>query len=577
MPARLCPTCQARYTSDDSFCPRDGTELVDPLAQTAPEARADAPDPREGEIIAERFVLKRRIGQGGMGVIYLAAHRRLSRQFAIKLLLPGLAHDDQAMARFLREARAASAVDHQNLLSIYDFGKTDRGEPFLVMEYVTGTTLYQALVESPSRTLQPSRVLDIAVQIAEALEHAHGRGVVHRDIKPENILLTERDGAPDWVKILDFGVARIVGQPPLTHSGEQSVGTPEYMAPEMVAAPAMVGFPVDLYALGVMLFEVLTGTPPFTGNLNQVLWDHQHTPPPPLSADLPQELCALVAQLLSKDPALRPTAAEAGARLAQARAQLPRGSLRSRLVMQTLILAGQQQAQPPTVLLQKGAPAGAPAGTALSPSLPAMLADIDQIEGEIDRASAVLSQEVGALGDQTWPKGWPEEAQALQRQLVALDEEEERIGLDLALLNDQLEEHRQLVQAQRDRLRRRIIELREQIQRPGTSPERRRALQQQLAQQEDGLLQIEQEEESANTDLFDRRGRLHAALHARREGRQRTLLKLARLQLSRSTISGPSRARVEEMVGRLEAALMMLAQRLGSAFTSVPALDLPRR
>ncbi|MBP6608316.1 MAG: serine/threonine protein kinase, partial [Deltaproteobacteria bacterium] len=125
----------------------------------------------------------------------------------------------------------ASSVDHPNIVSIYDYGQTDKGEPYLVMEYVEGTLLYQLVIGSPSKCLHPLQAVDISLQVARALEHAHNRGVVHRDIKPENILIATVAGQPDFVKVLDFGVARVIGQPPLTRVGEEIIGTPEFIAP----------------------------------------------------------------------------------------------------------------------------------------------------------------------------------------------------------------------------------------------------------------------------------------------------------------------------------------------------------
>src|SRR5262249_28283248 len=182
---RECPSCRTVYTGEDKlFCPKDGTRLMEP----APRAPVD--DPLVGRVIAGRFVIERRLGKGGMGVVYLANHNVLKRMFAVKLLRREFVSNERALARFFREARIASSVDHPNIVSIYDYGQTDKGEPYLVMEYVEGRMLYQVVVESRTRNLQPLQSVDIMLQVARALEHAHQRGVVHRDIKPETILLT---------------------------------------------------------------------------------------------------------------------------------------------------------------------------------------------------------------------------------------------------------------------------------------------------------------------------------------------------------------------------------------------------
>ena len=299
---RECPSCRTAYIGEDKlFCPKDGTRLMDPTPRSPVE------DPLVGRVIAGRFVLERRLGKGGMGVVYLANHNVLKRMFAVKLLRREFVSNERALARFFREARVASSVDHPNIVSIYDYGQTDKGEPYLVMEYVEGTLLYLAVVESKTRNLTPLAAVDIALQVARALEHAHERGVVHRDIKPENILITTFNGQSDWVKVLDFGVARIVGQPPLTRIGEEIIGTPEFIAPEMMAATSEVAPAVDLYALGIMLHDTIVGEPPFRGEIKEVLHGHLNIVPKPLSerrldASIPSELDELTMQLLLKDP-----------------------------------------------------------------------------------------------------------------------------------------------------------------------------------------------------------------------------------------------------------------------------------
>lgn len=172
---RECPACRSVYSGDDKlFCPKDGSRLF--------EAQTQVPDdPWIGRVIAGRFVVERRLGKGGMGVVYLANHNVLKRPFAVKLLRREFVSNERALARFFREARVASSVDHANIVSIYDYGQTDKDVPYLVMEYVEGTLLYQLVVSSPGKCLHPLQAVDIALQVAKALEHAHQRGVVHRD------------------------------------------------------------------------------------------------------------------------------------------------------------------------------------------------------------------------------------------------------------------------------------------------------------------------------------------------------------------------------------------------------------
>ncbi len=177
---RECPSCRSVYVGDDKlFCPKDGTRLVEQVVR-------GSEDPWIGRVIAGRFVLERRLGKGGMGVVYLANHNVLKRPFAVKLLRREFVSNERALARFFREARVASSVDHPNIVSIYDYGQTDKGEPYLVMEYVEGTLLYQLVIGSPSKCLHPLQAVDISLQVARALEHAHNRGVVHREDYKKN-------------------------------------------------------------------------------------------------------------------------------------------------------------------------------------------------------------------------------------------------------------------------------------------------------------------------------------------------------------------------------------------------------
>ena len=173
-------------------------------------------------------------------------HKVLNRPMAVKLLKREFIWDEKSLLRCLREARAASVMDHANIVYLYDFGRDELGEPYLVMEYVDGQTLHTVIQQHPTRTLPIERVLNIMLQVARALDHAHGKGVVHRDIKPENIVLTRNQGQDDWVKVLDFGVARIVGQQPITGHG-QVTGTAEFIAPETLADEGVVAPPVDRY------------------------------------------------------------------------------------------------------------------------------------------------------------------------------------------------------------------------------------------------------------------------------------------------------------------------------------------
>lgn len=211
-----------------------------------------------GRILGGRHRLVARVGSGGMSSIYMARHVALDRPVAIKVLRRDLAADPVQRDRFLREARAAGRINHRNIVEIMDFGESEDGLLYLVMEYVNGTSLFTALGEAP---FPARRALHIAAQVASALARAHQMGVVHRDLKPENILLTEREGDPDFVKVHDFGIAKILDAPSLTGS-QQIFGTPGYIAPEYIQSADIDGRS-DLYSLGVILYEMVTGALPF--------------------------------------------------------------------------------------------------------------------------------------------------------------------------------------------------------------------------------------------------------------------------------------------------------------------------
>ena len=213
-----------------------------------------------GQVVSGRYRILSLLGEGGMGAVYLAEHTLMRKRVALKLLHAEMSRDEEVLARFRREAEAAAHVEHPNVAAATDFGQTDDGAFFLVLEYVEGTSLRDTLQKG---ALSAERSLHVARQIALALERAHGAGIVHRDLKPENVMLVQRGDDPDFVKVLDFGIAKVeshlqrdAGQP-LTRLGT-ILGTPEYMAPEQALGEA-VGPGADLYAVGVILYEMLTG------------------------------------------------------------------------------------------------------------------------------------------------------------------------------------------------------------------------------------------------------------------------------------------------------------------------------
>jgi serine/threonine-protein kinase len=220
--------------------------------------------PQPGDLIAGKYRLETQLGRGGMGAVYAARHTTTGRRFAIKLLSHELAGDAQAEARFLREATLASAINHPAIVEVYDVGHHE-GFPYMVMKLLQGETLGQRLRRG---TLSPQEAIAILVPVLDGIGAAHDNGIVHRDLKPDNIML-EREGGIERPRVLDFGISKLVGgtdnRTGLTRPGT-SIGTPDYMSPEQVRGVADLDGRTDVYALGVILYEMLTGAVPYEGN-----------------------------------------------------------------------------------------------------------------------------------------------------------------------------------------------------------------------------------------------------------------------------------------------------------------------
>src|SRR5262245_61677646 len=244
-----------------------------------------------GQVLSERYRIESVLGEGGMGAVYMAQHVLMRKRLAVKVLHPEMTRLPEMVARFEREAMAAAHIEHPNVAAATDFGKLENGAFFLVLEYVEGSSLRDLIEKGP---LPPRRALHIAHQIASALARAHALGIVHRDLKPENVMLVARDGDPDFVKVLDFGIAKVpVGE--LASRGASSdggqvltqlgmvYGTPEYMAPEQ-ALGQEVDARADLYALGAILFEMLAGVRPFDAESKVTLLGMKVTSDPPAIA-----------------------------------------------------------------------------------------------------------------------------------------------------------------------------------------------------------------------------------------------------------------------------------------------------
>jgi serine/threonine protein kinase len=302
---KTCSQCQLKYPDRLEFCPRDGTRLPTGAEQAISATVED--DPMIGATIDGRYTIEARLGEGGMGVVYKARHAIIDKLVAIKILRKEASQDEASVKRFLQEARSASKIGHSNIVDITDYGEIVEGKAYghayFVMEFLQGPTLAEALQEGP---LQPLRVCNIAMQMARGLYAAHQKGIVHRDLKPENIFLLDREGKQDFVKIVDFGIAKVGTGPRLTQVG-MVLGTPEYMSPEQ-ATGSDADHRVDQYALGCMMYEMLTGTVPFLGDRPaQTLTKHvfeQAVPPRQRTPDLniPASLEAVVMRTLEKKP-----------------------------------------------------------------------------------------------------------------------------------------------------------------------------------------------------------------------------------------------------------------------------------
>ena len=289
---KVCPQCGRSYGSSKETCPADGRAL-----QTVK-------DPQLGKTVAGRYRLISRLGAGGMSRVYLARHVLIDRLVAVKTLRRDLSRDPVQRDRFIREARVVNRINHENIVEITDFGETDDGLVYLVMEYVPGDSLLDALADAP---FAPARALHIAEQIAVALGRAHQMSVVHRDLKPENVLLVPTRDADDEVKILDFGIAKIMDAPSLTGS-QQIFGTPGYIAPEYIQSTAIDGR-ADLYSLGVILYEMVTAALPFDykypGDLLVKHVTERPVPPSERHPAVEPAMEKLILRCLEKDPSDR--------------------------------------------------------------------------------------------------------------------------------------------------------------------------------------------------------------------------------------------------------------------------------
>ena len=311
---RECPRCESCYEDDVEVCPQDQVKTKTTL-----------PGPT---LLSGRYLLEKRLGRGAMGQVYLALDKNLAtRRVAIKTVRPDILNDEdlmegEAVARFEREARAAASIRHPNVVDVTDFGQSQEGVFFLVMEYVEGESLYQLLRREG--TLDIPRTVTIIGQVVAGVDAAHDEGILHRDLKPANIFIMQRGKkgagnlAEGFIKVGDFGLAKIVNSDRTETSGASGpesrgiIGTPEYMAPEQMQTGVQLDSRADIYALGAIAYHMLGGRPPFIGDLTQLVAQKLMQSPPSLStlrSDISAEVDQAVLSALARERTERPASA----------------------------------------------------------------------------------------------------------------------------------------------------------------------------------------------------------------------------------------------------------------------------
>jgi hypothetical protein len=302
---RVCPKCDKRYPVEFAICPEDGERLI----------LMKDPELSVGEVVDERYRILSLLDKGGMGAVYRAYQLLMDREVAFKVVNPQAVADPRTVKRFFVEAKAASKLTHPNTITVFDFGQTQAGMLFMAMELVKGHSL-NAIIQAKG-TLPVARSVHIVSQVCDSISEAHSMGVIHRDLKPDNILIEKKQWEPDFVKVLDFGIAKLIGGSEggsVTKTGI-ICGTPKYMSPEAISG-LTVGPPADLYALAIVLYEMLSGAPPFMADTQMKLFmRHIREKPRSLFAsgsklDIPRTLDRFILRALSKEPKKRPQSAQ---------------------------------------------------------------------------------------------------------------------------------------------------------------------------------------------------------------------------------------------------------------------------
>jgi serine/threonine-protein kinase len=357
---KTCPVCAREFPDNVKFCPNDGQTL-----------RAKGPTADlVGQVVADRYHIIKKLGEGGMGAVYLGEHVKMGRKSAIKVMTQAMSNDPDAVSRFNREAANAARLSHPNICQVYDFGETSDGLIYLAMEFIEGRSL-SALVDAEG-ALPPARAAHIVRQAADALQVAHDQTIVHRDIKPDNIMVVQAKDGSDFAKVVDFGIAKAVagdetGQK-VTKTG-LVVGTPEYMSPEQLSGDKLDGRS-DIYSLALVLYKLLTGVLPFQADTAQETMVKRLTDDPePLATArpdiaFPEGLQAVMDKALARSVDQRyGSAAEFGRDLGTAVAALPLPQTRLNLDHVTQAATQLMDTELALKMAEKKRPAPAPATT----------------------------------------------------------------------------------------------------------------------------------------------------------------------------------------------------------------------
>ena len=448
-----CPTCE-RDVEPAPFCPHDGT----PLSHLGRVPVL----PQAGDAIEGRYELIEELGKGGMAFVYRARSLALGHDVALKVLRPSWAEEKRTVARFAREARAASQIDHENVVKVYDFGWAEEGFYFLAMELLAGRPLHDVAYDGPR--MRSGRALDLLVQVASGVARAHELGVIHRDLKPENVMVLRKHGR-DSVTIVDFGLSKVVdGQGGVTREGDV-IGTPDYMAPEQWRG-ASVDARADVYSFGVMAYELFAGAMPFGGDtILAKLHQHLHVEPTPLdrhegARDLPEGISALVSRCMAKDRLDRPAHMGIVSRELARIDEAYRDAHRSGTVVGV---------------------AAVPMATVFAPVEDAGL-DRAGLQGEIARLRRVRQHRLAALTAESFGGTLPEAIHALIAAIERSEAEVEQAGADVAIAEASLSEAERARRAKEAELRAALIDanlelavLRSALPLSVTSPGRREA------------------------------------------------------------------------------------------------------